>query len=136
VISNFRRSIETKTVLWLTLDESVHEICRLHRPTKGDLIPFDLYLLCQDVISDLFTCLSYVRSLNNHVNKISYPSHHTLIANYTDCEVVNSHPVILPAHDFWGHVSGRAAGLLRILRVPYSGDPEIRHSQVALIVEY
>ena len=136
MISHLRGSIKTKSVLRLALYESVHEICGLHRPTHGYLIPLNLHLLGQDVISDLFPCLSYVRSLYILVNKIPYPPHHALIADDPDCEVVNSHPMILPAHDFWSHVPWCAAGLLRILRVPDPCNPEICHPQVALVIEY
>ena len=43
--------------------------------------------------------------------------------------------MVLTAHDFRGHVSRSARGILRVLRVENSGDTEIGEPQVAHVVE-
>ena len=41
----------------------------------------------------------------------------------------------LPAHNLGSHISRGPAGLFGVLGVPYPGDAEIGHSQIALVVK-
>ena len=65
----------------------------------------------------------------------SYLPHHALICDNSNCEVVNRHAVTLPAHNLGSHISRGPAGLFGVLGVPYPGDAEIGHSQIALVVK-
>lgn len=64
-----------------------------------------------------------------------YSSHHALVGNDSQREIVNRDAVVLATHDLRSHVARSAAGLLGVVWIPNAGYPEISHAQVSLIVE-
>jgi len=92
------RSIESQSVRWLALNELVTEVSRLGAPASGYLLPFDLDLLGENVIPDLFAVFPDVRAL----------AEHALVGNNAHREVVNSDAVVLTAHHLGSHVARSA----------------------------
>ena len=43
--------------------------------------------------------------------------------------------MILSTHDFWSHVSWCATRLVRVIRVPNSGNPHVRDSDIPMIIQ-
>jgi hypothetical protein len=120
------RSIESQSVRWLALNELVNEVSRLGAPASGDLLPFDLDLLGENVIPDLFAVFPDVRAL----------AEHALVGNNAHCEVVNSDAVVLTAHHLGSHVARSAWRVLRVFRVPDTRNAQVCDPQVAWFVEY
>jgi hypothetical protein len=115
VIFYILRPIESKSIEWLPLDETVDEVSSLDGPALRDLDPLYLNLLGKDVLSDLPSVSASVGS----------SSEHALIPNDTHCEVVHGHSVRLFAHHLWSHVTWGSRGVLRVIRVPNSRDSKI-----------
>lgn len=112
MVFNLLWPIEAETVDGLALDQTVNEVRSFKRPAWRHLVLANLNLLRQDVVSDLFTRFSNIRSLPIHA----------LIPDHAHCEVIDSNSMILPAHDLWCHVSWCSRGIFGIVRVPHSGD--------------
>ena len=95
-------------------------------PSSRDQLPFNLHLLGQYMVPDLFSILANIRALAKHA----------LICDHTHCEVVYCHAVILPAHNLGSHVARCTRCVLRVLRVPDASDSEISDAQIALLVKH
>ena len=76
----------------------VYEVRRLETPPIRDLVPFDVYLTCKDLLPDFASGLSY----------IGPSSVHALVRNHSNGEIVCGHSVVLSAHDFRCHVARSA----------------------------
>ena len=77
------------------------------------------------MVTNLLPVLAMVRSLAKH----------TLIGDDSHREVVDGHAVILAAHDFGSHISGRARGVLGVLRIPQTCNTQICDPQIAILVK-
>jgi hypothetical protein len=58
------------------------------------------------------------------------------VSDDTHGEVIDSHSMVLTAHDFGRHVARGTRGVLRIFRVPDSSDAQVRDTEVALLVKH
>ena len=96
MLLDFLRTVKSETVNRFSLDQTVNEVRSFERPPRRDLIFTDLNLLREDVIPNLFPCLTDIRSL----------SVHAFVTNNAHCEVVYSNTMILPTHDFRSHITG------------------------------
>lgn len=67
--------------------------------------------------------------------RLNYSAHHALVGNNADCEVVDTHSVILATHDFRSHIARSARGFLGVVRAPDPGDAEVSEAQVATLVK-
>ena len=105
VVLDLLWAVQAKAVDRLPLNQLVDEVGRLEAPACGNLVLADLHLLGEDVVSDLLTCLAYVRALTIHA----------LVADDTHGEVVNCHPVILSTHHLWRHVPGGPRGVFCVV---------------------
>lgn len=90
MLLHFLWSIQAKSVNWLSLDKFVDKISSFKRPTSRHFVLPDLHLLRENMISDFLSVLSEVWSFAKHAFK----------SNDSNCEIVNSYPVILSAHYF------------------------------------
>jgi hypothetical protein len=68
--------------------------------------------------------------------QLTYSAHHALVADDSDCEVVDSHSMVLSAHDFWSHIPGSPTRLLCVFWVPDPRYTEVGHLQIAFLVEH
>jgi hypothetical protein len=62
----FARAVQAQPVCGFPLDESVHEIGTLNAPASRYFMSFNLYLLCQNMVSNFLTSLANIRSLHSH----------------------------------------------------------------------
>lgn len=109
----------------LPLYELVNEVGSLETPPSRDLILANHDLLRQNVIAYLLPISPLVRT----------PSIAALVRDDSHGEVVDGHAMILPAHHFGRHIAWRARSVLRIFRVPQTGDSQVGHPQVPLRVK-
>ena len=114
-----------ETVTRLPLDQSVDKISSICRPVLRNFVLMDLDLFRKDMVTNLLPVLAMVRPL----------AEHTLIGDDSHCEVINGHAVILAAHDLRSHISGRARGVLGVLRVPQTCNTQICDPQVTILVK-
>ena len=119
-------SLLAEAVTRFALDQPIDEVGRLDRPSIRDLVRMNLDLLGQNVISDLLPILAMIRSLPMHA----------FIGNDTHGKVINSDTMVLPTHDLGCHIPRRSRRVLRVLRVPESGDTQICDPHVAIHIEY
>ena len=77
------------------------------------------------MVSDFFSVLAVIWSFTEH----------TLICDYTHCEIINSNAVILTAHDLWCHIAWRSGRVFRVLRIPQPCNTQISNSKVTIFVE-
>ena len=73
------------------------------------------------MVSNLFPRLSNVRS----------SSEHAFVCHYSDSKVIDLDSVILPAHDFRGHIARCARSVLGIFFTPDSCNTEISDSNIS-----
>ena len=106
-----------ETVTRLPLDQSVDKISSICRPVLRNFVLMDFDLFRKDMVTNLLPVLAMVRPL----------AEHTLIRNDSHCEVVDSHAVILAAHDLGSHIAGRARCVLGVLGVPQASNTQIGH---------
>ena len=118
-------SFPAKTTRRLPLNKLVNEIGGLDAPASRNFVLPNHNLPRQNVVSDFFAVPPLVRSA----------SVATLVRDYSHSKIIDCNAVILPAHNFGSHIARRARGVLRIFRIPKTGDAEISHSQVALVVK-
>ena len=85
------------------------------RPSIRNLIFPDLCLVVDNVLPDFAARLADVRA----------PPVHAFVCDDTYRKIIGSDTMILPAHDFRCHVSGRARGLGRVVGAPVAGDTEV-----------
>jgi len=60
---------------------------------------------------------------------------HAFVGDDSHCEVVGSEAVVLPAHDFRGHVPGSSRRFTCVFGCKKPGNPEIGKSEIALVVK-
>ena len=77
------------------------------------------------MVTDLFAISAVVGTLPEHA----------LVGNDSHGEVVDRDSVILTTHHFRCHVTRSTRGILRVLRVPKSGNSQISNAEIALLVE-
>ena len=90
-------SLVSEPVLWLPLNEFVHEVSRLRAPVVGNLVLLDFRLSRQYLVSDLLPRLPRVWPLNIST---TYLPQHKLIRNNTQCKVVRDKTMVLSAYYF------------------------------------
>ena len=83
------------TLSWTPLQALVDKIRCFFVPAIRDGILLDLNLSHKDLVTDIFSCPSLVRSL----------AHHALIRYHTYCKVIRHYSVVLSAHYFWRHIA-------------------------------
>ena len=121
----FDALLMTDALCWSSLQALVDEVRGFLVPAVRNRKLLDRHLADEDLITDIFSCSSLVRSL----------THHALVSDNADGEVVSSHAVVLAAHDLGRHVARRSARLTRVISRENTGDAEVREAQVAFIVE-
>lgn len=104
----------------------VYEIGCLDRPTFRNILPFDLNLLWKNVIANLFSWLSKIRS----------PSEHALISHNSNSEVVNLASMILSTHYLWSHVARCTWRVLSIIFSPNSSNTKVCDSDIPVTLNY
>ena len=119
------RTLLTKPVSRLSLDETIDKICRLTTPVPWDFCLPNFDLFWENMVSDFFSVLAVIWSFTEH----------TLICDYTHCEIINSNAVILTAHDLWCHIAWRSGRVFRVLRIPQPCNTQISNSKVTIFVE-
>lgn len=87
-------------------------------------MPLDLNLFGKKHISDFFAGAPNVRP----------PPHHELETYDSDSKVVDRHSVVLAAHNFGGHVAGRARGVLTVFGAQYFGNAHVGYAEVAIVL--
>lgn len=90
--------IEAETVRWLSLKKLVYEVCRFHGPPIWYVYFFEVYLLLENLVANVFASLACVGA----------SSKHELVSDNTKGEVVDLDSVILPTHHFGSHIAGRS----------------------------
>jgi hypothetical protein len=88
MILDFLRTIQAQPIDGFSLDQFINEISSFKAPARGDFIFADLNLFRQNMISDLFSRLAYVRAF----------SVHAFVTDNAHSEIVNSDSMILSAH--------------------------------------
>ena len=56
-------TVKSKSVRRFSLDHLIYKVGRLNRPALGDLISLDLYLFCQNMVSDFLPRLADIGPL-------------------------------------------------------------------------
>lgn len=113
------------SVLGLSLQTPVDEICGFYRPPFRDFITLDLNLAAEYLFPNFPSIATYIWS----------PAHHAFISDDSHCKVICCKSMVLPAHDFWRHVAGSARSLARVVRCHDSCDTKVSEPQVALIIK-
>ena len=126
MILDVLRPIETESVQWLALNQTIDEIGGLDGPAGRDVSFADLNLTGQDVLSDLPPVASGVRSAAKH----------TLEPNDAHGEVVNSHSVRLATHHLRRHVAWRTRSVFLVFWVPNTSDAQVSDLEVPVLVEH
>lgn len=67
------------TVHWLTLNTLVDKVCCFLVPSVRNRVFLDLDLTTEDIITDILSCLAFVRALTHHTF-ISYNSYGEVIS--------------------------------------------------------
>jgi len=98
MVLDFTRPIQSKSIARLPLQALINEVGSFERPPLRQLMSFNRYLLRKEHIPDLLAGAPHVGP----------PPHHELVADDAERKVIYAVAVVLPAHDFGGHVAGRA----------------------------
>jgi hypothetical protein len=122
---DFRRSVVSKPVLGLSLYHFIDEIRSLNRPPTRHFPLLDLDLLGQNMVSNLLSRFTNVRSA----------SEHALISHNSHSEVVDTGCVIDPTHNLGSHVAWRSRRILSVFRPPDSCNTEVSDSEVSILVD-
>ena len=125
VLLHYVRTFFAQPVRWLSLDQAIDQVCSLGGPAPWDVIWMNLDLLGQDLVSNLFTVFSMIRSLAKHA----------FVGNYAHCKVVDSNTMILSAHHFWCHVARRAWRVFRVFWVPETSNTQICDAEIAVFIK-
>lgn len=125
MIFNLCSAIVPQSILWLSLNHLIYKVCSLDGPPPGHLALFDLHLLREDVVPDLFPRLSNIRALAKHA----------LIGHDAHGEVVDSSCVVLAAHDLGSHVTWSTRSVLSVLWPPNSRDTEVSYTDVSIVID-
>ena len=67
---------------------------------------------------------------------MTYKSKNSFKNDDSKCEIVDSHSVILPAHDFRSHIARSSTCIFFIIGVPNSCDSKVCNSQISLTIKY
>ena len=110
----------------LALQALVDEVGCFLVPAIRNVIVSDLNLATENLIPDVFSRATLVGPL----------THHALVSDNTNCEIVGCQAVVLPAHDLRGHVSWRATSLTRVIGRQNPSNAKISQAQIALIIKY
>lgn len=105
---------------------SVDKIGGFARPPRRYLLRLDLHLLAQNLVA-YFPPIPPI---------IGSPAQHELIGNNPNRIVINREGMILPAHDFGCHITGRAARIAAVVGLHHPGYAQIGDPEIAHIVEY
>lgn len=116
----------TNTALRLALDGFVDEVRTLDRPAVRHVLTLDLHLLAQDLLPYFASVFADIRTA----------THHTLVRDDADSEVVRLKPVVLPTHNFRCHIAGRAGSFTGIVWCKNARNSKICEPQIALVVEH
>jgi hypothetical protein len=140
MLLNLLYSQISQPILWLTLYESVNEISCLIAPLIRHLWPFDLYLLSQYLVPDLFAGLACVGSL---FRTQSYFAKHQLINNDTKREIVRNILVILSTQNLRcyvkiasTHIAGSTTSIHRVNWFIESSNSQIGYSNITFPIQY
>ena len=117
-------AIVSKSILRLSLNHFVDEICCFDGPANGHLSLLNLDLFRQYMIPYFFPRFTDVRP----------SSKHAFVCHYTHCEVVNGKSVILSTHNFRGHISRRSRSILCVRFSPISCYTKVRDSQISFVI--
>lgn len=126
MVLNVLRTVQTKSVQRLSLNQSIDEVSSLNAPALRNFGALDLDLLGQNMLSDFSPVSAGVRSASEHAF-VAYDAHG---------EVVDSHAMRLLAHDLGCHVAWSSRGVLGVVRVPNSCNSQISDFQIAICVEH
>lgn len=63
-------------------------------------------------------------------------AHHQLVGDYSHGIVVHNERMILSAHYFRSHITGRSAGIRRVLLPKFLGDSEISDAYIAFGIKH
>lgn len=78
------------------------------------------------MVANLFPVFATIRTF----------AEHAFVRDNTHSEVIDGDAVVLATHDFWCHVAGCSRGIFCILGVPQSGNTQISHAKITLLVEH
>jgi len=121
---NLFNSIKAQSVWGFPLNHSVNEISPLHWPVSGNLLPLDLNLLGQNLVSDLLSASAIVRPFYKH----------KFVCNYPNSKVVSLKWVILPTQHLRSHVPRCSASVTRVILSPFSSHSKICDSGIPFFV--
>jgi hypothetical protein len=147
VVFNFVNAISSEPVLRLPLNHLhiirrkykntylVDEVRSCCRPTIRNVSFLNLDLLLKNVIPNVLSCFSDIRSLNKLKNNFKLPttyfSEHAFEGHDTYSKVVNAHCMVQPAHDLRSHITWCTRSVLRVIFSPLSGNAEVSNSEIA-----
>lgn len=95
MVFDFVGSVVAKSVLRFSLDHFVDKVGSFDRPVSGNFTFFNLNLLLQDVVSDLFPGLSDVGS----------SAKHAFVGHDSDSKVIYAGGVVYSTHYLGCHVA-------------------------------
>jgi len=105
-------SIIPQPILWLALDQMIHEIHCLLWPVTRNIFLTDLNLLCQDLVSDFLTISPYIWSEPKN----------TLKDYYSKRIIIHCHPMVASTHYLRRHIAWSSWGITWVLGLPNSGN--------------
>ena len=120
MIFDFSCSIVSKPISWFSLDHFIYEICSFDCPSSWNFSFFNLNLFRQNMISNFFSGFSLIRTFTIH----------TFICHDSHSKIIYRSSVILPAHNFWCHISWSSRSVLSIFWSPYSSNSEISYPHI------
>jgi len=120
MIFDFLCSIVSKSISRFSLNHFIDKISCFNCPSSWNFSFFNLYLFGQNVISDFFSGFTLIWTF----------SVHALICHDTNGKIIHRSCMILPAHDFWCHISWSSRCILSIFWSPYSSNSEICYPDI------
>lgn len=118
-------AIMTETLLRLSLKKAVDEISSFKGPLFRNLLFAYLWLSRQYLFSYFFPRTATKRS----------SSQHQLMRHNSNCKVICRKAMVLAAKHFRGHISGSAASVTTIIRAKRTGNSQISHPCIALLIQ-
>lgn len=125
MLFNFFWAVQSESTSWLSLDQFVDKICGFSRPTIRNILFFNLNLLRQYVISNLFSIFTLIRSFAKH----------TFVCDHTHSKVVHCNTVILSTHDLWSHIAWRSRCVFCVIWVPDTSNTQVSYSKKSVFIE-
>ncbi len=126
MVFHLLRTIQPESTCRFSLNKFVNKICSFTWPSLRYLLLLYLNLFRKNVISDFFSIFALVRPF----------SVHALICNYSHCEIINCHAMILSTHYFWRHISGCTWSIFSVFWVPNSSNTKISDSKVPIFIKH